>query len=314
MTHTLTRRVLGGATALGASVALVGTGIAAAAPSSDMSTGSDGSSDSNSSTLSAASGSSEPLSFTFFDGCDLDATISYGGPTGQIPFGACTEAIIHGGEMRIGDFAVPIPDGSMKIAGGNKPILNDNDFPSGEDVFTPATGTDHGVIGRDLPVPGGALGTSSAENLGLTSVDASVEAIDTPEVNILGLDIVMPVRVQLSNPMLGDSCYLGSPDDPINLHLAPQTQEDFGEFGAIVDRYPDFPSGTTLISGATATDNDFAVPGATGCGPFGSLNWLVNARAHTPSPSGDNSLEVTFDAYNAGVQKVMEWRDSTDQP
>lgn len=305
------RRVLGAATAVGASVALIGTGLAGAAPSSDLSSDSGGSAASSGSSASKASADvNDPLTFSMWETCDTEASAAMGGPDGTIPFGGCVEAVVRSGTMNIGSFSVPIPDGSLRISGGIKPVLNDSGFPSGTNTFVPSTGAPYGVFYRDLPVPGGALGTGSAENFGLTSASASVEAVGLPEINLLSLKIDMPVRVKLSNPLLGDNCYLGSADDPINLHLAPKSPDDMGEFTSVGSRYPGVPG--TLIAGAINVDNDFAVPSATGCGLLGSLNWFVNARAHTPSASGNNSLTVTFDAYNASITAVEKWRESTD--
>lgn len=310
MTNTTVRRLLVGATAVGASVALTGSGIASAAPSAELSSGSDGASGSGSNSISATGGAGEPLGFSYYETCDTDASTAWGGPTGQIPFGSCVEAVVRSGSMSIGDFTVPIPDGSLRISGGIKPELNEAGFPTGTNTFVPSPDADYGVFYRDLPVPGGALGTGSAENFGLTSVNASVEAVGVPNLNLLGLRIDMPVRVKLSNPLLGSNCYLGSADDPITLHLAPKSPDDMGEFTSVDSRYPGVPG--TLIAGAIDVDNEFAVPGATGCGLFGSLNWLVNARAQAPSASGNNSLNVTFDAYNAGIPDVENWRESAE--
>ena len=50
------------------------------------------------------------------------------------------------------------------------------------------------------------------------------------------------------------------------------------------------PDGGLLITGLVQGDDSFAVPGATGCGPGGSLDAAVDAVAGVPSPSGSNHL------------------------
>ena len=55
-----------------------------------------------------------------------------------------------------------------------------------------------------------------------------------------------------------------------------------------------------VFTGVVQGDNTFAVPGATGCGPNGSLDAAVNAVAGLPSPSGANHL-VLDDSTSAVV-------------
>ncbi|WP_182359247.1 hypothetical protein [Tomitella gaofuii] len=315
------RRVLGTATAVGASVALVGSGLAGAAPSSELSSDSGGSSGSGGLSASVASADANgPLTFSFWDNCDTAATTAWGGPAGTIAFGTCIEDVVRSGTMQIGGFTVPIPDGSLRISGGAKPVLNEQGFPTTDAEFIPAPGTKYGVFYRSLPVPGGAIGTSSAENFGLTSVQATVDPVGMPDVtpdgnSLLSLSIDLPVRIKLSNPLLGDNCYLGSEDDPITLRIR-TTDTSQQEWTSVADKYPDAPAGIPggYIGNTIGGDNQFAVPGATGCGLFGSLNGLVNARAQAPSPSGNNSLTVSHDVYTAAPKDVAAWKGTTLEP
>lgn len=251
------------------------------------------------------SATTNPLDFSMWELCDLDA-FPYGGPTGTAgPFGACAEVLVAGGEMNIGGLEVPVLEGSLRVSGQEIPELAPPmNFPSGDPVFEPAPGTQYGVDHRALPVPGGALG--SADVINLTSVSASVEAVSTPVLNTLGGAIDLPIRVKLANPLLGNDCYLGSQHDPIMLKLR---TSDFGEFRTAEEKYGDGTPGV-WIDGAVASDDDFAVPAAQGCGLGGSLNWLVNLRANTPSPAGNNSISVEYDAFHAGNLAVREWRAS----
>jgi hypothetical protein len=118
----------------------------------------------------------------------------------------------------------------------------------------------------------------------------------------------LPIKIQLQNPALGPSCFIGSDQDPIvlqpvNTDLS-QTQihqstllEPFGLNGV-----PNLvgPLTTLVSTGAVQGDDTFAVPGATGCGPNGdgSLDAVVNAVVGLPSPSGNNHL-VLQDAASA---------------
>lgn len=302
---------------LRASVALVGAAAMVVAGAGATATAQEPDDDSGSLTINGSgvhtdslaspqfSAETDPLDFSMWELCDLDA-FPYGGPAGNAgPFGACTEVLVRGGEMNIGGFEVPILEGSLRIAGQEMPVLAPPaNFPIGDPVFEPAPGTQYGVDHRALPVPGGALG--SADVINLTSVSASVEAVSTPVLNTLGGEIDLPIRVKLENPLVGNDCYLGSQQEPIMLNLR---TSDFGEFRTVEEKYGAGTPGV-WIDGAAASDDDFAVPAAQGCGLGGSLNWLVNLRANTPSPAGDNSISVEYDGFNAGNVAVRNWRDS----
>ncbi|WP_430332864.1 hypothetical protein [Rhodococcus sp. ACT016] len=157
-----------------------------------------------------------------------------------------------------------------------------------KDVFLPEPGTNFGVTSNPITVPGGALGIDTPLNL--TQIQSTVEAVGTPFVDVMDAAVSMPVRLKLENALLGNNCYLGSESNPITLNLKttgnpPSQPIGGGTPGAV---FPAVPH----------TDTTFAVPAATGCGPLGSLNWAVNLRASTPSPSGHNSLATTSDVYN----------------
>lgn len=244
----------------------------------------------------------DPLEFSYWEECDIENTKVIGIGT----FGGCQEVIVRGGEMNIGDLTVPIPDGSLKISGGSSPILNDIGFPSGELDFVPALNSEYGVFHRELPVPGGAFG--SANFINLTDASASVEAVGMPKLDALALAIDLPIRIKMENPLLGDSCYIGSEEDPILLKIRP---DEGGETIGVADHYGEGVPGI-LVDGAVGSDDDFDVPGATGCGLGGSLNWLVNWRANTPSTAGQNSITVEFDAMDAGIPRIEAWKASME--
>lgn len=296
-----------------AAMVVVGGGATAVAQEADDSTGSltvNGSGVHNDSLAAPTyTAATDPLDFSMWELCDLDV-MQYGGPDGTAgPFGACTEVVVSSGDMNIGGLEVPIPAGALRVSGQEVPELEPPlNFPGSEINFSPGLGleTQHGVEYREVPIPGGAFG--SADFIDLTSVNASVEAVATPVLDSLALSIDLPVRVKLENPLLGNDCYLGSEQDPIMLQLRP---EDGGEFRGVADRFGEGVPGV-WIDGAVSADRDFAVPAAQGCGLFGSLNWLVNMRANAPSPAGENSIAVEYDAYNAGNVAVRNWRESQE--
>lgn len=278
--------------ALAATLTVIGGGIASAQDDgSAASSGSSGSSSSSGSSGSADSGSLGSLNSSSLgsSGPPVTEPLTFDG-WGQCPvagddIGTCVSVVVRGGEMQIGGLTVPVPDGSLKIAGGVTYVEDGDDW---KDVFIPQPGTNFGVTSNPITVPGGALGIDTPLNL--TQIQSTVEAVGTPFVNVLDAAVSMPVRLKLENPLLGDNCYLGSETNPITLNLEttgnpPSEPIGGGTPGAV---FPAVPH----------TDTTFAVPAASGCGPLGSLNWAVNLRASTPSASGYNSLATTSDVYN----------------
>jgi hypothetical protein len=102
----------------------------------------------------------------------------------------------------------------------------------------------------------------------------------------------LPVKVQLGNPLLGGTCFIGSDSDPIVLN---PLFNPVGELAFASDPDPvAFPNVAVLsIRGSTLTDDVFSVPDATGCGPGGVANAAINGTLGLPSPSGNNHLVLT---------------------
>jgi DNA-binding beta-propeller fold protein YncE len=126
--------------------------------------------------------------------------------------------------------------------------------------------------------------------------------------------ITVPVKIHLANnPTLGPSCFIGSEQNPILLN--PQNNDlsnalsvgGFFSFDA-ANGAPDVtgPDGALLITGAVQGDDTFAVPGATGCGPGGSLDAAVDAVAGVPSPSGSNHLVLDDASSSLAFPQNME--------
>lgn len=118
-----------------------------------------------------------------------------------------------------------------------------------------------------------------------------------------GAALTLPARIHLKNVLLGNSCYVGSAASPITLALTT------GE--------TDPPAGFTPIEGAFGTsdvleqygqqllritedslvENDFAEPGAEGCGEYagtkGFLDSTIDAKLKLPDGAGYNT--ASFD-------------------
>src|SRR4029077_2980062 len=85
-----------------------------------------------------------------------------------------------------------------------------------------------------------------------------------------GTALFLPVKVKLSNPLFGESCYIGSNSAPISLPLTTGTTSPpepnkpiSGKFGK-VEFKDEF--GLTIVREDTLVNNSFAAPAAEGCG------------------------------------------------
>jgi NHL repeat len=173
------------------------------------------------------------------------------------------------------------------------------------------------LTGPVIPPPGGALVADPVQITGtpVGTVTAVTQSAGTPsDFNLIagiqtGVPIItLPIKIQLQNPALGPSCFIGSDQDPIVLHPVntdlSQAQIHQATLLEPFDRngVPNLvgPLTSLLSTGAVQGDDTFAVPGASGCGPNGdgSLDAAVNAIVGLPSPAGNNHL-VLDDAASA---------------
>src|SRR5262249_8093544 len=134
--------------------------------------------------------------------------------------------------------------------------------------------------------------------------------------------ITLPIKIQLQNPVLGPSCFIGSEQDPIVLH---PENTDFSNAQSVAGLINFFdPNGTPHLAGprdalwppgGVQGDDRFAVPGAPGCGPGGGLDAGVNAVVGLPPPAGNTHL-VPDDAASgiaftfqgeSGQQFASQW-------
>jgi hypothetical protein len=143
--------------------------------------------------------------------------------------------------------------------------------------------------------------------------------------------VTLPVKIKLSNPVLGNNCYIGSNANPIVLHPAntdlSNMQVTFGSFDPITGlEDPAGVMGNIEVAGVTQGDSTFAVPKATKCGPLNILTGAINNKVGLPSPSGNNELVLNNATTNligindptpyvptAGAQ-LAEWWHGAELP
>jgi hypothetical protein len=172
----------------------------------------------------------------------------------------CIRSTTTSGEFKIDLKTVPI----------NKPVILQGGLTENSRVLVPAA--DGSTLSKtSLQVPGGIIGI---ESLGpLTEVSATAELAGQVEVGLgsssTPTEAVLPLKVKLENPLLGEECYIGSQFLPITPDLTTGATDPPFPFKPISDS-----PGTVMRAGAgkilafnntALVDNTFGVPGAIGC-------------------------------------------------
>jgi hypothetical protein len=198
----------------------------------------------------------------------------------------CISGTVDGGEFKVGSKTVII----------NKPItLQGGIINGGETLVPPPDGNT--LSKTPLTVPGGLVGI---EGLG-GEVTATTELVGPVLLNTHnlfvreGIAAQLPIRVKLSNPLLGNECYIGSSLEPITLRLTTGTTNPPSPNKPITGSAGTLKvtaEGTiATVQGISLVNNSFASPGVNGCGEGASflLDPLVNLSAGLPSTAGNNT-------------------------
>ena len=200
--------------------------------------------------------------------------------------GICLDVQSQSGEIIIKGFRVPL-DHSLEIRGALR-----------NETFIPPSGS-NGFIAQPVNVPGGVLGIELPISLNLVTATAELAGPASSIQFEPGRgDISMPIKLHLSNPLIGSSCYIGSNSHPVRVNLItgstnppPPNRPISGHVGTGSFE----PPNVVIASGNLNVDNAFAIPSASGCGLLGILNPLINLKLGLPSAAGNNTLTVAND-------------------
>ncbi len=203
----------------------------------------------------------------------------------------CLHVQSTSGSLDIKGFTVPLGD-SFELRGAlrenpSNPVLSLFVPPAGKTgVFAKPVQVPGGLLGIDFPIPGNAV-TATAKLAGSPS-------------NILvdsgSLNVTIPLKLELTNPIIGPGCKIGSDSNPVRLNLITGTTNPPAPnrpISGVIGR-PDFSNPNYIVFvGNRNVDNAFSVPGASGCGiGLGLINALVNAKLRLPSAPGNNTIIV----------------------
>jgi hypothetical protein len=230
----------------------------------------------------------------------------------------CIFSVSNGGGFTVGKKTVPLVN-PVTLQGGFEPKGEELAFFGAENGET--------LSKTPQPVPGGLLGITAPTswpkflqewfnkqiNEGLTGVTATVElaapatSITLSTENLIaesGTALGLPVKIKLSNAILGNSCYIGSNSEPVQINFTTGTSGALkGSRGELT-----FNKEFTLItiSGGKLVNGTYAAPGVNGCGgifsPF--VDPLVNSILGTPSPSGKNKATLEGKLQDAASSAV----------
>jgi hypothetical protein len=151
-------------------------------------------------------------------------------------------------------------------------------------------------------------------NKGINEVTATAELAGTIGINETnfvdetGTALTLPLKVKLSNPFLGETCYIGSNSHPVTLNLTtgltnppPPNKPIEGSAGEI-----NVIEELLTAEKVSLVDNAFSAPGSEGCG--GILSFLVdpvvNAKVGLPAAAGNNTAIQNGTLKQAGADVV----------
>jgi len=209
---------------------------------------------------------------------------------------ACVLATTTSGEFHLGSKTVKI-ETPVTLQGGL--MFPPKDTPEdSRELIAPTDGSPI-LIAAPMKVPGGLTGVEGTETEA-TEVFATTELVGPVIVNVAnqveekGIAVELPIRVKLSNPTLGEECFVGSAAEPIALHLTTGATAPPGPNTSIHGSKGTLSVADNIatFSGLTLVDNSFGAPGAHGCGGPGLetvVDAIVNAASGLPAAPGTNT-------------------------
>lgn len=262
--------------------------------------------------LTASAGAELVGPFTRFAFCPYKTTGVY----------RCVNAVTEGGEVVLGSKTVPIVN-PVTVQGGYSEEAVEGEEAGFSEFFAATNGITLSKAAQ--PVPGGLLGlvppasspplvkaaVELAAKNGLTGVNSTLElARPASEIRVseahlaegLGVDLILPLKAHLENPLLGNSCYVGSSASPIIWKLRADTTEPPAPNKPITGN----PGGTEFLeegriielTDVVLVDNSWSAPAASGCGGLLSalMDPVINLSAGLPAKAGLNTaiLENTI--------------------
>ena len=242
----------------------------------------------------------------------------------------CSFAQTTSGEFAIGSTKVPI-NKTITLQGGAIPTgVNPKEY-----FLVPAK-DGNSLSKTELNVPGGLLDFVNCEEIkgkglfetleratckaifengttGVTEVTELVATTSNPAIlNLVALSteegtaLTLPVRVHLKNPLLGNSCFIGSEKSPVQLHLTTGKSGTLKGNRGEAETLEEKEQVMLRLFENSLVDNTYTAPVAEGCGEFFSflIDPIVDAKLGLPSAAGKNKAVLNGELKAATVEAV----------
>jgi hypothetical protein len=244
----------------------------------------------------------------------------------------CSWAKTTSGEFSLGSTKVPITS-PIILQGGAIPTGNEENE---REYFLVPAKDGNSLSKTELNVPGGLTNLVNCTEIkgnglweviergsckaifenGLTGVtmvtELAASATNPPILDLVALSteegtaLTLPTKVHLKNPLLGESCYIGSEAHPVQLHLTTGTSGTLKGKRGHVENKEEFSQVLLRISENTLVDNTYTAPVAEGCGGFFSflIDPIINGKLGLPSKAGANKAVLNGELESATVEAV----------
>jgi hypothetical protein len=209
----------------------------------------------------------------------------------------CFHTVFTGGEFQVGGIEFPISS-SITYSGGLPESFEEVDFN--------AAG---GMPPVPQTVPGGIVGLTGLT--WLTSLLSPTEQELYADIELAGMPgpplpstLSLPVKIHLTNTILGNNCYIGSNAEPILLDLITGTTSPPAPNEPITGTESTIsttPNEVLDLENGTYVENSFAAPEAKGCvltisgSPPIPIDGLINSQNGLPAAAGTNRAIFDYD-------------------
>jgi hypothetical protein len=217
----------------------------------------------------------------------------------------CVYSTVTSGQFKIGSKTVPI-NKTVTLQGGLT--------PTSEELVAAANGET--LSKTPLVLPGGLIGLEVLPPL--TEVTATAEIAGPVLVNVpnfgkeSGTAVTLPLKVKLDNPLLLNSCYVGSESEPLTPHLTTGTTESSSPISGTSGSLEFQAAGKiNVFSNSSLVDNTFPAPGANGCaGPLALVvDPAVDLVAGLPAAAGTNNAILNGTLKQSSAITVKRQRE-----
>jgi hypothetical protein len=256
--------------------------------------------------------------YAAFSGCPLSNSAT----------DVCIFARTESGELRIGKRTIPITR-TITLQGG----IHEDEATGKQEFIEAAGGKTLSVAPQ--PIPGGLrdvvapgllpkalrerfdalIARGDAAVTATTELVTGASAIGVSTQNLIeakGIGLALPMKVKLSSPFLGASCYIGSNAHPIVISLTTGTTRRSSSPGPAAGKpgHAKFKDDYNLVtlSEDTLVGDSFPAPRVTGCGGTLSaqVDPAVDAELGLPVAAGHNEAIMDGTIKNANAPAVRK--------